>query len=264
MVMSLQLGRPPLPKEHGGWAMMLTPPIVALLGTGLSPLGLMAMLGWMVAYCMRGPVEALLGEAPTGRAGHQEADPAVARFWLVAFGLVAALLLGPVVVLRPWTLAVLLGALGFLGLVLLLAERGQTRSMAAGLLAVAGLMFGGPLYYLAAYGTVGARGWTLALAGFAFFAGSVFRVKTLARERRSPSFKAVSIAVHVGFVAASAVAAWVGVTSWLVALSLVPALVWSIYCAMRSGAPVSLAVVGRGEQWLTILFGMLLAIALRV
>jgi hypothetical protein len=264
MALDMAVGRPPLPKEHGGWAMMATPPVVALLAAGPEALGMLAAVGWALGYCLRGPVEALLGEAPTGRAGLLQANPAVARFWVVGFGLPALAALAPVVMVRPWSLAWLGGALLVLVMLLWLSKHGQTRSLAAGALATAGLMAGGPLYYLAARGTVGAQGWTLALACYAFFLGSVFRVKTLAREKRSGTFRLVSVCVHGAFVVGAAALAAMGITHWLVALALVPPLGWSVYGAMRAGGSANLAQVGRGEQWLTISFGLLLALALRV
>ncbi|MDF2628960.1 MAG: hypothetical protein K0R39_2791 [Symbiobacteriaceae bacterium] len=264
MLLDLRPGRPPLPKEHGGWAMMLTPPVVAVLSAGLDLLGLLAVLGWAVAYCLRGPVEVLRGEAPTGRAGMTQASPEVARFWLLLFGLIAALLLGPVVAVRPKVVVPLFAALAALLCVLALVHRGQTRSILAGTLASAGLMVGGPLYYVAADGAAGLQGWTLGLACGAFFVGSIFRVKTLARERRSAGFRWLSVLLHGTVAGAGVVAAVLGYVSWLTAASLLPALGWSVYGAVRAGGPVSLLVIGKGEQWLTIAFGLLLAAGLRI
>lgn len=244
--------------------MLLTPPAVALLGAGLHVLGVLAVAGWIVAYCLRGPVEALRGMAPTGRAGQQQASPAVARFWLLIFGLMAAALLAPVVLLRPVAVVLLLGALALMAAVLWLAERGLTRSFAAGALAIAGLILGGPLYYVAAFGVAGAPGWALGLACGAFFVGSIFRVKVLARERRSTSFRVLSLLFHAAAVTVGTAAALAGYVSWLLPAALVPGLVWAAYGAARAGEAVNLAVVGKGEQWLTILFGLLLAGALRV
>lgn len=258
----LRPGPAPLPREHGGWAMLLTPPVVALLARGFHPLGLLAVLGFIVGYCMRGPVEVLLGQSPTGRAGMLQAEPAVARFWLLILGAVAAALLLPVVVMRPAVLLLLVGALVLLGAVLALVAVGQTRSILAGFLATAGLMVGGPLYYVAADGVVGVEGWTLGLANLAFFAGSIFRVKVLAREKRSRWFRVVSVGFHLAAVVlASAVVPWLGL-SWLVPVSLLAPLVWAVYGALRAGQAVSLLTIGRGEQWLTITFGILLAFAL--
>lgn len=260
----LKWGPAPLPKEHGAWAMVLTPPIVALLAAGLSRLGLLALLGWFAAYCLRGPVEVLGGFGPTGKAGALQAEPAVARLWLLIFGLLAAALLLPVILSRPAALLWLLGSVVLMAVVVWLSISGQTRSILAGTLGILGLMTGGPLYYIASFGAPGPEGWALALACFAFFEGSVFRVKTLARERRSQSFRFVSVGFHLLAVLLAAYAAWRWQISWLVPVTLVPALGWSVYGALRAGPAVNLMVIGKGEQWLTIGFGLLLAAALRV
>jgi hypothetical protein len=244
--------------------MLITPPVVAVAAAGPHVLGLMAILGWFFAYCLRGPLEALQGSAPTGRAGLSHAEPAVARFWLVVFGLAAAALLGPVVYRQPSTLALLAGAALLLLGVKALADRGQTRSIAAGMLAILGLMAGGPLYYLAAAGSVTNDGWTLTLACGAFFIGSVFRVKTLAREKRARSFRLLSVAVHLAALLPAVAAVPLAGVSPLLPVALVLPLAWAIYGAVRAGAAVSLLSIGRGEQWLTVLFGLLLLVALRV
>lgn len=264
MQLSLQAGRPPLPREHGAWAMLITPPVVALVAVGPDPLGLAALLGWFFAYCLRGPVEALRGSGPTGKAGMAHATPEVARLWLLLFGLPAVLLLGAVVFLRPWSAALLLVPAVALAAVQFLAGRGQTRSLVAGLLAVVGLMAGGPLYYLAAQGTVPVAGWALALACGGFFAGSVFRVKALARERRSGLFRLISVGVHLGALLAAVLLVPLAGAPLLFPLALVPAAAWAVWGAVRAGAPMNLAVIGSGEQWLTILFGLVLMVALRL
>lgn len=264
MHFTLRYGPAPLPREHGGWAMLLTPPVIALVAAGPSLLGLMAMLGWFAAYCTRAPIEVLRGTSASGRAGLPQSTPEVARLWLLLFGLLTVSLLGPVIYLRPGLLPLLLGAAGILGVVQALADRGYTRSITAGLLASAGLMAGGPLYYMAATGEVSAGGWALAAAGTAFFGGSVFRVKTLARERRSGSFRLISVAVHVGALAGAAVAAAAGLVSPLVAAALLLPAGWAVYGATRAGEPVNLMVIGKGEQWLTIIFGLILMVALRI
>jgi len=109
--MTLRPGPIPLPREHGAWAMVLTPAVVAVLALGPQPVGLAALLGWLAAYAARGPLEALLGRGASGRAGMASAEPAVARFWLLVLAAVAAALLLPVVLLRPAVLVLLAGAL---------------------------------------------------------------------------------------------------------------------------------------------------------
>lgn len=262
MVTAADTGRIPFPREHGGWAMLLTPPIVAMIAAGPSLLGIMALLGWIAGYCIRGPVEALRGTGVSGKAGMARTTPHAARTGLLLFGGLAFAFLGPVVILRPWSLVLLASALVILSVVQLLADRGLARSLSAGLLAAVGLMAGGPLYYLAAMGRVPVEGWVVAIASSAFFGGSVFRVKTLARERRSTGFRGLSVAVHVAALGLAALAAATRTVPLLLPVALLPALIWSIYGAARAGETMSLSAIGKGEQWLTIIFAVVLVIAL--
>lgn len=264
MDLSVEGGPAPLPREHGGWAMLITPPVVAAVAAGPDLLGLLATAGWICAYCLRGPVEVLRGTGASGRAGMARAVPQVARLWLLIFGGLATALLGPVVILRPQALLLLAAAAILLGLVQLLANRGLTRSVPAGLLAVAGLMLGGPLYYAARDGLVPAEGWSVALACGAFFGGSVFRVKTLARERRSGGFRWVSAAVNLGLAAGALLLAATGHTGRLTAAALVPPAAWAAYGSLRAGNPLSLGTIGKGEIVLTILFALILMAGLRM
>ncbi len=264
MAYAMRWGRPPLPQEHGAWAMLITPPAVALLAYGPDLMGLTALAGWLLAYCLRGPVEVLRGTGASGRAGIARAPREVARLWLLLFGLAAAVALVPVAVRRSGLVWLLAGAALLLGVVHWLADRGRARSVAAGLLAVTGLVLGGPLYYLAASGSVSAEGWAVAFGCWAFFAGSVFRVKAQVRERRSLRFRVFSVGLHLAFVALGAVMArgW-GLHGLFVAALGLPAL-WALHGALRRDGAVSLAVIGKSEQWLTMLFGLALAIALRL
>lgn len=264
--MWMQIGRPPLPREHGGWAMLLTPPITALLAVGADGLGLLAVAGWFCAYAVRGPVEVLLGQGASGRAGMAQAELPVARFWLLLLGGLALTLLGTAVVVRPGLLLLLLWAGVLLGAVWWLARRGETRSLAAGLLAVTGLMVGAPLYYLAAEGLVPASGWALTYGCLAFFGGSVLRVKALARERRSPLFRWLSAAAHLAFVLVAAGGVWLGWAPQFLPVALVPPAVWAAHGAWRSGhgPAANLGAVGKAEIWLTLLFALLVIISVRI
>ncbi|BAD41381.1 YwiC-like family protein [Symbiobacterium thermophilum] len=264
--MRLRPGPVPLPREHGAWAMVLTPAVVAVLALGPQPLGLVALLGWLTAYAARGPLEVLLGRGASGRAGMASAEPEVAGFWLLALAAAAAALLLPVAALRPAVLGLLAGALLLACLVFWLAQRGRTRSLLSGFLSVTGLMAGAPLYELAGAGGMSLRGWALTYACFAFFAGSIFRVKTMARERKRRSFHDLSVAVHFAFLAAAAYPAVRGWAPPLVPLALVPPLVWSVVCAWRArrrGA-ARLDRVGWSEVFLTVLFAGLTVLALRL
>ncbi|HEY8347615.1 MAG TPA: YwiC-like family protein [Symbiobacteriaceae bacterium] len=254
---------PPLPREHGAWAMLLTPAVVAVAAHGPDPRGLLALLGWICAYALRGPVELLRGTGPTGRAGLARGTRSEAVGWLIVMSLIAVPLVGVTIWQRPVTAVPLAVALLMLGAVQWLANRGQARSVLAGLLSIAGLMAGAPLYYLAAQGSLGVEGWCVTLACFAFFGGSVFRVKSVARERHSASFRRLSVALHVGAVlAALAAVLWLGAPP-LLPVALIPPAYWAVRCARTQGPP-NLGKVGMAEIWLTLAFAGLLVAAMLI
>jgi hypothetical protein len=265
--MQVRFGRPLLPREHGAWAMLLTPPLVSLLALGPSWSGVQVMLGWFLAYAARGPLEVLLGQGASGRAGMARGEAPVARFWLLVFAGAAALLLLPAVLRRPVLLLPLAGALALaLAVAFGFALRAQQRALLSGLLAVTGLMAGAPLYDLAASGQVTPAGWAITYACFAFFGGSVFRVKTMGRERRRSFFHGLSVAVHFAFVAGAILAAALGWVPALLPLALLPPLVWAVVCAWRArqeGA-ANLNRVGMSEVYLTLLFAPLVVLTVRV
>lgn len=246
--------------------MLLTPSLVALLAAGADIWGLLALLGWFTAYSLRGPLEVLVGQGASGRAGMAHAEESVARFWLLLFALAAALLLLSAAARQPRLLALLAIAGLLLGIVWWRALRGETRSLASGLLAVVGLMAGAPLYYMAATGSVGADGWAVTLASLAFFGGSVFRVKSVGRERRSAGFRWFSAALHFGFVALAGLAALAGWAPALLPLALTPPFLWAVYGAWRGGRSTAsnLGSVGWAEIYLTLLFALLLIISVRI
>lgn len=265
-MMQVRWGRPPLPREHGAWAMLLTPPVVALMALGPDVGGVHAMLGWFSAYAARGPLEVLLGWGASGRAGMAQGEPEVARFWLVAFALLAALFLTPSILRQPQLLLLLAVALALALSVFWFAQHGEQRSLVAGLIAVTGLMAGAPLYDLAASAGVTPRGWALTYACFAFFAGSVFRVKTMARERRHSAFHGISVAVHLAFLAGAVAGSALGWFPALLPLAVLPPLVWAVVCAWRArqGRAANLNRVGMSEVYLTICFAALAVLALRM
>lgn len=260
----MRLGWPPLPREHGAWAMLITPPVIALLVEGYQPLGILAAGGWVVGYALRGPLEVLMGRGASGRAGMAVAEPEVARLWLLLLGLLSVLLFMPVFWVRPMVLLLLAAAALLLLTVFWLTVHGKGRSLLSGLLAVAGLMAGAPLYDLAATAAVGPQTWAITFASFAFFAGSVFRVKVVGRERRHSHFRLLSVGVHLALVGGAWAASAMGWAPSFLVVPLLPPLVMAGYGIRRAGAgPVNLGAVGKAEVWLTLLFAVLLILIMQ-
>jgi len=84
-----------------------------------------------------------------------------------------------------------------LGIGLYAAAHRQDRALVSGLATTAGSALMTVVAYDAGPGTDLARAWQLALVQFLYFAGTVFYVKTVIRERDNPAFKWLSGGYHV-------------------------------------------------------------------
>jgi hypothetical protein len=102
-----------------------------------------------------------------------------------------------VLVLQPelarWAPAFVL----LLGVGLVAAARRHDRALASGLATTAGSALMTVVAYDAGPGTDLERAWLLALVQLLYFAGTVFYVKTVIRERDNPAFRWLSAGFHV-------------------------------------------------------------------
>lgn len=98
-----------------------------------------------------------------------------------------------------------------LGIGLYAAAHRSDRALAAGLATTAGSTLMTVVAYDAGTGTDLSRAWLLALVQLMYFAGTVFYVKTVIRERDNPAYFRLSVGFHV---VALAVVALVARGSW--------------------------------------------------
>lgn len=114
-----------------------------------------------------------------------------------AYGLLAAALGVAVLVVQPelarWAPLFVVP----LGVGLYAAAHRQDRALLAGLATTAGSALMTVVAYDAGPGTDLGRAWQLALVQFLYFAGTIFYVKTVIRERDNVSFRWLSAAFHV-------------------------------------------------------------------
>ncbi len=179
-----------IPPQHGVWAMLLLP-YLAGLQFGLSwlhvPLLVMWLSGWLASYYALLTVKTLR----------------LRRYWrqVLAYAVVSAAAALPLFALRPGLLWFAPVFAALLGVNAFAARVGQERASANGIASVtmASLMA------MIAPATAGLD-WTLgipvAIAAWLYLAGTVFYVKNMIRERGSRAHYVVSVAFHVGALAA--------------------------------------------------------------
>lgn len=192
-----------MPNQHGAWAMLASPLLVGMIAAGFTWVYLPLAAFWFAGYF------AFFATSLWLKAGRRAKwFPPVRFYTLLATGLgILVAVMAPELV--RWAPAFAAP----LGVGLFAAARRHERDLLAGLTTVvaAGLIT------VVAYdaGTAGPldRGWQLALVQFLYFAGTVFYVKTVIRERDNPAFLALSVGFHAAATVAVAWLSW-----WLVAV----------------------------------------------
>lgn len=239
---SSRLWPPLLPREHGGWAMLLAPLFVGGLSGGAFtlPVALTIVAAFFV-YLARHPL-ALLARAQ----GRRERAPSSTLVWLFVYALVAATAGLPLLLVYGlWLLAPLGLLAGTLMVVhLYLATRRSEMSVVGEIVGISGLTLGAPAAYYAASGELGLTATSLWLLSLLYFAGAVFYVKLKVRvhTRREPPSGLVS-RLSVGRVAVLYHVAVVGVAVLLVAGGMVPPLAPLAY------VPVTCKAVQGALDW---------------
>lgn len=195
-----------VPRQHGAWAMLLVPIVIGLAkrlqrpdaGLFLVPLVLAMVLG----YLAWNAAALLIKAAPRRR--HRLARPVVV--YATATALCGLLALG----MRSWAIAGWLFLyLPLAALALLLIGMGRERALVTGLLTTAA---SSSFLLVCAYPRSGRflDEWStpyaqevrwLTLVVMAYFAGTVFVVKSMIRERGNDRFWAASVAFHAAVLA---------------------------------------------------------------
>lgn len=222
-----RVGRPPLPREHGAWGILLIPFATAVGVSGVWNAKLALLLGSVVCFYL-------------ARASWRKQDRRWLVIWLAGSVLGAAVLMA---VWRLWWLA-LVGAAAAP-----LAFRRTERSLAGQLTAVAGLTMTAPAAWYVATGQWEYRLWAL---NALYFAGGVLYVKmhiatAIAREAtgRWP------VLGYHGALAAVAVA------TRPVGLALLPAVARAVVGVLRLQPRLRIKRLGWTEVGHSVLFGLL-------
>ncbi len=162
----VELGKPPLPREHGAWGILLVPFAIAVGVSGVFDLKVALLLVSVLCFYV-------------ARTSYLKQN----RMWTVA--LLAGSAACTAVLLLQWRLWWLTA---FGAAATPLAFRKTERSVAAQLIAVAGLTLTAPAAWYAATGRMDAKAAWLWLLNVLYFCGGVFYVKMhiAAAIRRKP------------------------------------------------------------------------------
>ncbi|PDO10037.1 MAG: hypothetical protein BLM47_09525 [Candidatus Reconcilbacillus cellulovorans] len=184
-----------VPKQHGAWAMLAVPFWFGMIASGPKPVHALLFAVWLSAYLLSYP---LLQWVRTGKKSLYGRPTFVYAALLAASGSALA-------AVRP-DLARWLPAFAPLFLVnVAYAAKNRERAFWNDIAAV--VQFS--LIVFVAYDAGGGRDWPLAgeLFGLSvlYFAGTVFFVKTIIRERHNRRFYRLSVAYHAAVVAVAAV-----------------------------------------------------------
>lgn len=192
-----------VPNQHGAWAMLASPLLVGILAGGVAWVHVPLTAFWFAGYLSFFAIGLWL------RSGRR------ARYWppvrayvpaTAALGLLVALV-------QPGLLRWAPAFVAPLGIGLWGAARRRDRDLLVGLATVVGSSLMTLVAYAAGPGDDWHRAALLAVVQLAYFAGTVFYVKSAIRERDNRAFLLTSIAVHAAATAAMVLLSW-----WLVAL----------------------------------------------
>lgn len=178
--------KPPIPKEHGSWAMLAVP---LLLGVIIAPTWHSRVIVLVAAalgfFLVRFPLATLV---KTRR--RRNSDRAYLWQWAAIYGTLTVLSGGWLVLVHSLWWLLPLGLLG--GLLLLfhlwLVARRQEMSATGELAGIFGLALGAPMAYYAASGRLDGSAAALWLINALYFGGTVFYIKL--KVRQQPRFPA--------------------------------------------------------------------------
>lgn len=239
-----------VPNQHGAWAMVVAPLVLGALAGGFAWVQVPLFAFWLIGYF------AFFATSQWLRSGRRAKWFPPVRF----YGLAAAGLGVIVVFLDPgltrWApLFIVPAAVG-----LWAAAHRRDRDLLVGLTTVAGSSFMAVVAYDAGAGPDGSSwfqrpAWLLAAVLGSYFAGTVFYVKSVIRERGNRPFLGWSLAYHAACVVATAAAgvSWDARWWWLAAIFgvLLVRAGW-VWRLVDQGRRITPRVIGIGEAVATV------------
>ncbi|TXJ06222.1 MAG: hypothetical protein E6Q27_04100 [Aeromicrobium sp.] len=198
-----------VPNQHGAWAMVIAPLLVGAIAGGVQWIHLPLLAFWLSGYFLFFAASLWL---------KSRRKP---RYWPpVRAYLVSSTLLGLLVVaLKPELIVWAPAFLPALAVGLWAAAQRRERDLEAGLATLVGSALMTVVAFVAGGGEDMTRAWLLAAIQFLYFAGTIFYVKTVIRERNNPRFFWWSVIFHIAAaIAAAIISPWMGLVFAVLAL----------------------------------------------
>lgn len=233
---------PPIPKEHGSWAMLIVP---LLLGLIIAPSWHWRVIGLLVAalafFLVRFPLATLV---KTRR--RRNVDRAYFWRWTIIYGGITALSGSWLVLGHSLWWLVPIGLIGGLLLFfhLWLVSRRQEMSVVGELAGIFGLALGAPMAYYTASGQLDSVAAALWLVNALYFGGTVFYIKLKVRQQPRQS---TPDRVSERFTKAKACLAYQTIA--LTIMLLLITMQWAPWLALLAFVPVTVKVIHGAWQW---------------
>ena len=236
--------KPPMPREHGAWGILLIPFATAVGVAGVFDLKVALLLGSILSFYV-------------ARTSFLKRD----FQWTFVLLAVSAGCTAPL--LLTWKLWWLVAFGGVAGL---LAFRKTERGITMQLLAVSGLTLTAPAAWYVATGQLNQRAWWLWLLNVLYFAGGVFYVKmhvsaAIRRQRLETITERIrfgaSTLIYYGALAGA------GVALWPVGLAYAPVVARAVIGVMRLSPTLRIKRLGWTEVVYSIAFAGVLIVTLR-
>ena len=251
--------KPPIPQEHGAWAMLYAPLLIAVLVIGKFALpALLFLLATTAIFLAHEPLSILVKLNPK-----RPSSPQIfraAKIWLIIYLVIACAATAPLLfVYQRW----LLLPFGVLLVVLLsthiyLAAKREERSVGGEFLGVISLTLTAPGAYYVVTGRLEQMSVWLWLLNIVYFTSSIFyvkmRVSRFAKKNTAQTLTWQCLAYHLALALALIICIWHGWLTAFAALAFLPIVLRALIGLKPQTGKLNLKRIGIAESIYTIIF----------
>jgi hypothetical protein len=259
---------PPIPKEHGAWAMLYAPLLVVVFVLGRFELSL--LLFWVTvtaAFLGHEPLAILARLHPSQTRSAEKIRQA--RLWLFIYSALAAPALALLLFYYGRWHLLTIGALllALLSLHLFLTAKRVERKFAGEFLGVLSLTITAPAAYYVACGQFDKTSLLLWALNLLYFTSAIFyikmRVSRYAKKKEANLLTWQCALYHAALLVCITSAAWFGWLSLFVAFAFAPITLRAFFAMMMEEKRLSLKRIGFAEIGYTLMFITFLALGLK-